>query len=283
MWGRTPSVVRDNSSARAGERFAARRRLRRRRALIASVILILLLLGALVYAANQDFMRISTVQVFGAEPSLAQFAEDRMQGTYFGIIPRNSTLFYPAALIRADILATRRDIAAVSFSRKGLTGLSITVIERVPIARWCGLAPTPDVEAYCYVFDASGFIYAAAASSTPTLNTFTLYAPLASATEDPLGATLPSVHTFPSAFDFAREVGTLGSPVVAVVYRDSEVDDYLASGTRITYVLGNEQNAFTALTSAKGDLNLTDGSLEYVDLRFDGKVYLRKKGDTVQK
>ena len=51
----------------------------------------------------------------------------------------------------------------------------------------------------------------------------------------------------------------------------------LVLGTRVTYVLGDEQNAFTALTSARDDLNLADGSLEYVDLRFDGKVYLKKK------
>ena len=78
-------------------------------------------------------------------------------------------------------------------------------------------------------------------------------------------------------FNFARQLDTLGSPVTKVVLRDDEVDDYLASGTRITYVLGHENIAFTALVSARGNMNLADGSLEYIDLRFDGKVYLKKK------
>ncbi|MFZ2500984.1 MAG: hypothetical protein WAW90_03320, partial [Minisyncoccia bacterium] len=96
-----------------------------------------------------------------------------------------------------------------------------------------------------------------------------------------IGSTLPNADAFPSAFDFARQLTTLGSPASRVAFHDGEVDDYLVSGTRITYVLGNEQNAFTALVSAHKNFNLADGSIEYVDLRFDGKVYLKRKGDTV--
>ncbi|MDO8566972.1 MAG: hypothetical protein Q7R58_02365, partial [bacterium] len=62
-----------------------------------------------------------------------------------------------------------------------------------------------------------------------------------------------------------------------IVIHDGEVDNNLASGTRITYVLGREQDAFTALVSARENFNLADGSVDYVDLRFDGKVYLKKK------
>ncbi|MDP1759930.1 MAG: hypothetical protein Q8L01_00440, partial [Candidatus Woesebacteria bacterium] len=71
--------------------------------------------------------------------------------------------------------------------------------------------------------------------------------------------------------------------VTRVILRGDEVDDMLASGTRVTYVLGNEQNAFTSLVSARENLNLADGSIDYVDLRFDGKAYLKKKaGSSMQ-
>jgi hypothetical protein len=43
------------------------------------------------------------------------------------------------------------------------------------------------------------------------------------------------------------------------------------------YVLGSEQEAFTALVSAKDSLSLSDGSVDYVDLRFSGKVYVKRK------
>ncbi len=262
---------------RGAGRLAERRRTRRRRAVIALAIVILLSAAAVLYELRLPATRISHITVYGADQSFADIATTAMQGKYLGIIPRDSTFFYPASRIRADIISAHPDIAAISIFRNGLTGLSIKVNERVAIARWCGLAPTAGVEEYCYVFDANGFIFGTAATTTETVNAFTLYAPLEGDAQEPLRATLANADSLPGAFDFARELKTLGSPVVRVIIRGDEVDDMLASGTRITYVLGNEQNAFTALVSARDNLNLTDGSVEYVDLRFGGKMYLKKK------
>ncbi len=258
--------------------IAERRRTRRRRALIALSLLIFLLSAGIIYELWQNGTRISHIQIFGADKSFADIAHAAIQGTYFGIIPRDSIFFFPASRIRADIIAAHSDIAAVSIFRNGLTSISIKTNDRAPIARWCGLSPSgPGVDEYCYVFDASGLIYATAAATTTTINNFRVYAPLESETLEPLLATILHANKLPAALDFARQLDTFGSPVMKVVLRDDEVDDYLTSGTRITYVLGNEQNAFTALVSARDNLNLADGSLEYVDLRFNGKVYLKKK------
>lgn len=271
MLGRT-------SSAEQGSlRLAERRRQRRRRARIALSILFLVLCAGVVYGLRQSAVRISSVQIFGADQSFAAIASAAMEGNYFGLIPRDSTFFFPASSIRADIISAHPDIAAVSIFRDGLTGLSVRVNDRVPIARWCGLAPTDGAEEYCYVFDASGFIFAAATTSVQTINTFTLYAPLAGDTLEPFRASIAHAEQLPDAFDFARRLATLGSPVTRIVILADEVNDYLASGTRVTYLLGNEENAFTALVSAKENFNLSDGSLEYLDLRFDGKMYLKKK------
>ncbi|MBI5405704.1 hypothetical protein HY972_01540 [Candidatus Kaiserbacteria bacterium] len=280
-----------SSEGRGSDRLAARRRRSRRRAHAALVFLLAVLLAGAVYGLRQSVVRISRVQIFGANQSLAAIANTAIRGNYFGLIPRDSTFLYPAKRIRADILATDPNIAAVSIFRNGLTGLSIRIDTRAPVARWCGLVPTPpesqvpfDGE-YCYVFDASGFIYAAFATSTQTVNSFKLYAPLDSTRSgppvvsevEPLRATIAQAEKLPAVFDFARELNTFGSKTSSVVFRNDEVDDYLASGTRITYVLGHEQDAFTALVSARDSLNLTDGSIDYVDLRFDGKVYVKRK------
>jgi hypothetical protein len=211
-----------------------------------------------------------------------------MRGNYFGIIPKNSTFFFPGSRIRADIIALHPDIAAISLFRSGLTGLSIRINDRVPVARWCGLSPASNEIAtssasahgsdeYCYVFDSSGFIFAPHATSTQTINAAALYAPLVGDTLEPLRATIVHADALPGAFDLARQIATLGSPVTAIVIRGDEVDDLLKSGTRITYVLGHEGNAYTALMSARQDLNLADGSVDYVDVRFDGKVYVKRR------
>ena len=40
---------------------------------------------------------------------------------------------------------------------------------------------------------------------------------------------------------------------------------------------GQEEEAYTALTSARANINLVSGALDYVDLRFPGKVYTKKR------
>ena len=270
-------LARASSAPRSGERLAWRRRTRRRRTFIAFCTLILICLGAAVYGLRQSAVRVAHVEVFGADPSLAEYATSAMQGWYLGLVPRDSIFFFPERRIRADILAAREDVAAVSIFRSSFTGITIKVDSRAPIARWCGPAPTQEVEEYCYLFDANGYLYAAAADSTQTINPFVLYARLEGDTLEPLRATIVDAEELPLTFDFARELATLGSPVTRIVVRDGEVDDHLVSGTRVTYVLGDEQNAFTALVSSRESVNLADGSIEYVDLRFSGKVYLKRK------
>lgn len=271
-------------------RLAERRRVRRKRALIALIIIFFILCAGIIYELNQSAVRISRVQIFGppslgsfgeasADSSLTDVAKGAMQGKYLGLIPRDSYFFFPASGIRAALLSAHPEFAAVSLFRNGLTGLTIKIDSRIAVARWCGLAPTVGVEEYCYLFDVKGYIFAAAATTTQTINPFSVYAPLVGDTLEPLRAIIASAQELPSAFDFARQIGTFGGPVSSIIFRNDEVDTVLASGTRITYVLGDEQDAFTALVSALGNLNLADGSLEYVDVRFDGKVYVKRKGD----
>ncbi|HQT83202.1 MAG TPA: hypothetical protein PLW99_03575 [Candidatus Paceibacterota bacterium] len=273
------------SSAEHGSaRLAARRRSRRRRASIALAVLFVLVCAGIVYGLNQGATRISHITVYGADQSLAAYATTAMQGKYLGLIPRDSTFFFPASRIRAAIMSAHPEIAAVALFRDGFSGLSIRVDERVPIARWCGAPPdsssapatsTPAV-ADCYLFDASGFVYATSTSDVRPVNSFILYEGSATSSE-PVGETLPDAAKLPAAFDFARQLAPFGSPATSVVITNDEVRDYLASGTYLTYVLGDEQHAYAALSSAQADFNLADGSVDYLDLRFDGKVYLKKK------
>ncbi len=303
MSGRVSLAPRDS------ERLVARRRRYRRRVRVAFGILALIILGAVVYGLWQPGVRISRIEVTNADASLVAMAEAAMRGTYFGIIPRNSIFFFPAPLIHKSILSAHTGIAAISLSRNGFTGLSIKANHRVPIAQWCGSSSTstspsispryeiiPTVSGHCYLFDASGFVYATATeakgisagagqsgSNTP-LTPFVLYSSLE--VEDPsfIGATLKDANRLPAVFDFARQLGALRSPVSTVVIRADEVDFFLAgspssvaTGPRITFLLGDEQNAFTALVSAKDKLNLSDTTLQYVDLRFPGKIYLKRQ------
>lgn len=278
-------LARNTSVGPSALRLAQRRRLRRRRVQAFLLALAVLALGGVVWGLWQPALRITHVTVSTGDARIVAAAQSALAGSYLWIIPHNSTLFFQENRVRSAILKSDPSIEAVSIKRNGTDGIVITPTGRTPIARWCGLAPSVGVPEYCYVFDTNGYIFAAlpdplGASTTEKdtmrpSNSFSFYGQLAASSTEPLGATIAEAPLLPSLLDFARQVGTLGTSVQSIVIRDKEVDDLLTSGTRVTYLLGNEEDALTALVSAKNNLNLSDGSLEYVDLRFPGKVYVK--------
>jgi len=70
----------------------------------------------------------------------------------------------------------------------------------------------------------------------------------------------------------------LNVSITTIDLRGDEADLYTPQHTRITYVLGKETVAAQLAHSAFPTMSVNDGSLEYVDLRFDGKVYFKKIG-----
>jgi hypothetical protein len=115
------------SEERNNERLTERRRTRRRHGLVSFFILLLLLLAATVYGLWQSSVRISRIQIYGADQSFANIASAAMRGNYLSIIPRDSIFFFPASRIRTDIITEHPNIAAVSIFRNGLTGISIKI------------------------------------------------------------------------------------------------------------------------------------------------------------
>ena len=150
----------NSSASHNSGRLAARRHKKRQRVLIAFFACVFLVCCGLVWCFWQNSVRISQVKIFGADQSLATVALSAMQGKYLGVIPHDSTFFFPASRIRTDMLAAHPDVAAVSLFRNGLTGLSIKVTNRVPIASWCGSSfATSSPIGDCYLFDTKGFIF----------------------------------------------------------------------------------------------------------------------------
>jgi cell division septal protein FtsQ len=269
------SVKKSSRPSQGSQRLLARRRLRRRRSLIGLGVFFVLLLLVGLWLVHQRAFRIQNVTVFGAPELVAAYAREEMAGSHVWIFPRDSVFFLPTDAIRSRILAERPEIAAVSVFTSDLTTLTIKVDERTSIARWCGEKVRMSGDR-CYVFDANGYIFAEATSTEDTINTFGLYAPLAESDVTPLRATIAGADLLPDVFEFSRELRTFGSPVEWVHIHDGEVDQILKSGTRITYVLGEEQSAFTTLTSGKASINVSDGSIDYVDLRFGNKMYVKR-------
>jgi hypothetical protein len=258
------------------------------------VIALFLVGGALVYGLWQEEVRIKTIYAPEAyQDSITGIAKATLAGTYLMTIPRDSLFFYPEQEVRQAVLDKHPEIAAVSIRRSGFTELTFSIVLRTTAFWWCG---TPDVasanEKTCYKADGEGFIFepissyemgtTTSTSSAPTGTTLRLYAEIdsaSSAADWPLRAKMKDLDELPNLLTFVKELKKLNVVPVSLGVRGDEADVFVLGGTRITYVIGEEANAFQLAASTFPELPVNDGSILYVDLRFPDKVYLKRRSE----
>lgn len=269
---------------------------RRREAFLRTVYLTLAGAVAVVvlvlYLVWLPALRISTVRVegYGNADSLEQMVKKELEGSYTYLIPRNSFFFYPERTIRAAILDAYPHIASVHLVRTSFTAVTVKTTERIAVFWWCGTPETLSARTgSCYQVDAEGFVFEKAversaeeASTTPTTAMVRVYAPLATASstgEYPLRAQVLGARALPDVLKFIKMIQAMSIPVASIAIRGDEADLFVEPSTRITYIIGHEREAIKNAEVAFKNLNMVNGSIDYVDLRFDGKVYLKRKGE----
>lgn len=249
-----------------------------------------------IYFAWRPGLRIQAVTASGPGSDISQqVALTEIGGTYLHILPRNSIFFYPQAKIRTAILDSVPEAAAVSLQRDSFSSIHVTTIPREESFIWCGTSIDTPEPSGCYDADAEGFIFkldTPAASSTASstasgaqpnsahgeVRIFTSLDRDITNGQSPIRAHAASAKYLPNALKFVDAMRTLGAPVSALAIRGDEADLWLNGPTRITYVLGQEKEAADVAASALPTLKLTDGSIQYIDLRFPGKAYVKKYG-----
>lgn len=286
-------VKKESTHPRLATRAPKRKlRDRRRDEMVRNLVLIAaavaLVVGAIIYLFWLPTVRINEVHAsgFGDPTSLESIAQKELKGTYAGVLPRNSFFFYPEREIRAAILERYPGISAISISRSGFSSITLKGSERAAAFLWCG-APSSLAadDKTCYQADAEGLVFASATfqEGTSTMSDLIhVYANLAEASSTdsyPLKARVQGASSLPDILRFARAMKALSVPVASIAIRGDEADLFVPPSTRITYVVGHETTAAAAAQAAFSGINLVDGSLEYVDLRFEGKVYIKRRGE----
>ncbi len=260
------------------------RRARARRIFYTVVtVLGVLIVGVLFYMCWMPSLRISHIQAEGpGNEEVTQVVTAALAGTHFFILPRNSLFLIPESDIRKRILEARPDIVAVSLHPNGLEGLRVVAVERTTAFLWCG----PSVEAQtesCFAADSEGLVFAPYTGAVPAASSTLLlkvYAPLANESPDPIRAHVGNTAAIPNALRLAKALRTLNANIASLALRGDEADFYTVGGTRITYVIGREEASAALAASVFPTLSLNNGSVEYVDLRFESKVYLRRTGES---
>ncbi len=267
----------------SNESLKVRRARAKRIFFVGSIAVVGIATAALFYLCWLPALRIQTVTAEGLHSDeTATIAKQSLAGTHLFITPRNSLFFIPESDMRKRILAEFPDIVAVSFKSNGLTGLHIVPVARTSSFVWCG-AERALATSTCYAADPDGLIFAPYTSDVPMASStlqLRMYAPIEGDALAPVRAHITNTKNIPNTLQLARALKTLHANIAEVAFRGDEADLYTSGGTRITYIVGKEKEAATLAASVFQTLSLNDGSVEYVDLRFESKVYLRKKGES---
>ncbi len=267
---------------RSSEPLKVRRQKERRIFLIGVCVVAVLLFVLALYGIWRPEVRIQSVTASGPNAEAIQQTVLRTTwGTYWYVLPRNSIFFYPEADIRKAVQSEFPEVAAVSVSRSAFNALSVTAVPRISAFIWCG--PSYDVassDGACYDTDAEGLVFKFADSTSTASSSLKIFAPLAGDNLDsPLKNKVVGAQHIPNALRFVKAIRSLNVPVTAISIRDDEADIWVPGPTSITYVLGHEEEAAILAASAFPTLDFTDGTIQYVDLRFSKKVYVKRFGE----
>jgi hypothetical protein len=242
-----------------------------------------LIVGFLLYAAWLPALRITEVKVAGPDAeSIRSIAERSLQGTHAFIVPRNSIFFLPESTMRKSILEAHPHIVAVSFASAGLQGIELVPVLRSSAFLWCGPSYAERLDT-CFGADADGYVFAPYQSTEPLASSTLLlkvYVPLEGGAVEPVRSHIGYASALPNSLRLAKTFRALGANIAELAIRDDEADFYTLAGTRITYVIEKEKEAAQLAASVFPQVSLNDGTVEYVDLRFESKVYLRKETHT---
>lgn len=274
------TISRGTKKVRAEPRepLKKRRKKTQKALVVVCAVFLALILALLIYLAWLPALRVSSVSATGPHSAEVELlARQTLYGTHALVLPRNSLFFVPEDDIRARILSAHPDVEAVSIAADGLTSIRVTTLARAEAFLWCGAARAA-AEELCYSANAEGLVFAMATPDVAsTSEALRLYAPLEGHDgPTPVNARIGYASRIPEALRFVKAMQTLGADVISLSFRDDEADLHTAAGTRITYVLGREEEAAGIAASVFPQLELNDGSVQYVDLRFSGKAYFKR-------
>jgi cell division septal protein FtsQ len=259
----------------------------RRRALILKVVLsvvglIILVVGSAVIS-NLSTFRIANFKISGLEGIDARAVKLNTKipliGYNFWFWPKDCYFYLSTADVENNLASLIPRILKVDVSRSGFKTLQIDIVERKPSGLWCANKDTDK----CYFLDNEGLIFDRAPALSGQL--FVKYLGLLDSTIEPLGQRYLSQESFSTLTDFMSWVLASGVSVNNVtIDADGFYRLHLPGGGEI--FVSEKQDVdrtfrnLQTLLREKGLLSKTvsfDTNLDYIDLRFGEKVYIKKK------
>ncbi|MDE2399810.1 MAG: hypothetical protein KGL67_02260 [Patescibacteria group bacterium] len=267
-------------------------------------ILLLIIIGILSYVSRIKRLNISAVEVQGNKvidtEAVMAAVNKETSGYYFWLFPKTNLFLYPKSKIKSDLANQFKRFQNITIDTQNNKTLAISVTERIPEYTWCGATPpaTGNDKETCYFLDKDGYIFDQAPYFSGGVY-FKFYGKtdqangLPIASDNPSGSyvakgyfdklisfkdTLASISLKPSML-YIEDTGDIdvflskvkvSSATPKIVFK--QTSDFQKIAENFRAALGTEplQSKFKNQYSA----------LEYIDLRFDNKVYYKFTTDS---
>lgn len=265
---------------------------RKRRGLIWLLVLLLIsaLFADLVLLARDHRLLLQKVAITGlqtiSEPEVQAQVEQVLAGDYGYFWPRRNALLYSKSEIIKNLQEKFPALLTITLTQTDFNTLNLNLTERRGEYVWCGASGAP-----CYLLDQSGFAFAPAPQiSGPAFLTFVTVATSSLATR-----LLPST-AFSQLLNLIILINqNLLTPVKLANYKVTKTDLLDDGELRLTASNGNLAADFLVLINQNENSSelapvlaaainaptfvqdLASSTLDYLDLRFPGKVYYKLK------
>jgi len=268
----------------ATSKVRERRRKARARAFFFALAFVIAVLVGLGYLMRIDALQISAVTVSGTKlidsGQAQQVALSALQGDYFRIIPKTNVFFVSEKNMNDRLAAQFPEFDSAKISRTDFKTMSVAIVEKYPIALWCGDVPAAPAPKGCLFLDRNGVAF----SSAPDFSSSIYLQYFGKLSSDALPAGYLPAADFSRIAKFAALVAPTFPATKLLATADGDYQLLTATGTALLVSKGED---FDSLASSL-KLFLDNPSLaaaqdnpdafEYIDLRFGSKVYYKMRG-----
>ncbi len=229
------------------------------------------------------------------EEGILDLVNTRLKGRYLFVVPKNNILLYPRSLIKRDVLEHYPAVKDVSTSFDRLRTLNLSITEREAAYVWCPRGgPRNGRDTWqCYLTDEGGIAFrdASSVSRSAYLTFFGTWVNASSSPDslDPTGSLVLNPRDLKIVNSFKDFLLKEGVTIDEVSLSPEEDYTFRVRGGGKLYLARSQtiprvtENLLAALTAEeflpyRGKLKEVLPRLEYLDLRFDKKIfYMWKK------
>jgi hypothetical protein len=272
-----------------------RDRHKRQGAIFMGVGLIVLIVGLFLLLLNLSFLRVNSIKILGqtsADPEIVKgFIDNQLAGRYLYLVPKSSVFFVSKGILAKDISRQFPGLAKVTITWPDLNTLAVLIVDRESKVLWC---VDGEKNKNCYYLSPEGTAYQEAPSFSDSLF-IELHSkqPLKKIGDKVIDQkTLIRTTAFLNFMKSSMPLWPKASLSLsfAEVYSQNDFIAFLSDQTNPLWqaqVLFNidrgANNLITDFHSVlknekfQSDWKAGNGQLNYLDLRFPGKVFYRFK------